>query len=95
MLSFVMSQWLVGRPVRALSEKARRVGRGDFSSHVTLRQRDELAELAREMNAMSDRLVATMEQLRHADRLATVGSSRRASPTSWARRSTWSRRAPG
>jgi signal transduction histidine kinase len=74
LLSFGMSQWLVGRPVRALCEKARRVGRGDFSSHVTLSQRDELAELAHEMNAMSDRLVATMEQLRHADRLAIVGT---------------------
>ncbi len=73
-LSFAMSQWLVGRPVRALREKARRVGRGDFSTHVQLAQRDELAELAREMNAMSDRLVATMQQLRHADRLATVGT---------------------
>jgi signal transduction histidine kinase len=74
LMSFSMSQWLVGRPVRALSEKARRVGRGDFSSHVTLGQRDELAELAQEMNAMSDRLVATMDQLRHADRLAIVGT---------------------
>ena len=73
-LSFAMSQWLVGRPVRALCEKARRVGRGDFSTHVELDQRDELAELAREMNAMSDRLVATMAQLRHADRLAIVGT---------------------
>jgi two-component system, NtrC family, sensor kinase len=73
-LSFVMSQWFVGTAVRALSEKARRVGRGDFSAPVILRQRDELAELAREMNAMCDRLVATMGQLRHADRLATVGT---------------------
>ena len=73
-LSFVMSQWLVGSAVRALSEKARRVGRGDFTGPVTLRQRDEFADLAREMNAMSDRLSATMAQLRHADRLATVGT---------------------
>ncbi len=73
-LSFVMSQWLVGSAVRALSEKARRVGRGEFAGPVTLRQRDELAELAQEMNAMSDRLSATMAQLRHADRLATVGT---------------------
>jgi signal transduction histidine kinase len=73
-LSFVMSQWLVGSAVRALSEKARRVGRGDFAGPVTLRQRDELADLAHEMNAMSDRLSATMAQLRHADRLATVGT---------------------
>jgi two-component system NtrC family sensor kinase len=74
LLSFGMSQWLVGRPVRALCEKARRVGRGDFASQVALGQSDELAELATEMNAMSDRLVATMEQLRHADRLAIVGT---------------------
>jgi signal transduction histidine kinase len=73
-LSFGMSQWLIGRPVRALCEQARRVGRGDFSSHVTNHEEDELAELALEMNAMSDRLVATMGQLRHADRLAIVGT---------------------
>jgi signal transduction histidine kinase len=73
LLAFVMGQWLVGTPVRLLSSKARRIGRGDFSGPVTLRQRDELADLAREVNAMCDRLVATLDQLRHADRLATVG----------------------
>jgi signal transduction histidine kinase len=73
-LSFTMSQWLVGAPVRALCEKARQVGRGNFARPVLLKQRDELGELAREMNAMSDRLVASMEQLRHADRLAIVGT---------------------
>jgi signal transduction histidine kinase len=73
LLAFVMGQWLVGTPVRVLSEKARRIGRGDFSGPVTLRQRDELADLAREVNAMCDRLVTTLDQLRHADRLATVG----------------------
>jgi signal transduction histidine kinase len=41
---------------------------------VTNHEEDELAELALEMNAMSDRLVATMGQLRHADRLAIVGT---------------------
>jgi signal transduction histidine kinase len=73
LLAFVMGQWLVGAPVRVLSEKARRIGRGDFSGSVTLRQHDELADLAREVNAMCDRLATTLEQLRHADRLATVG----------------------
>jgi len=72
-LSFVMGQWLVGRPVRVLAEKARRIGRGDFSGRVWLSQNDELCELAIEMNAMCERLVTTLEQLRHADRLATVG----------------------
>jgi signal transduction histidine kinase len=79
--------WLVGRPIRTLVEQARRVGRGDLANRIVVRRRDELAVLAHEMNAMCDRLVeaearvatetasrlATMEQLRHADRLMTVG----------------------
>jgi signal transduction histidine kinase len=73
LVAFVMGQWLVGTPVRILSEKARRVGRGDFSRKVTLQQKDELADLAHEVNAMCDRLVTTLDQLRHADRLGTVG----------------------
>lgn len=72
-LAFVMGQWLVGRRVRALSEKARRIGLGDFSGPVALGQQDELTDLGREINAMCDRLTATLQQLRHADRLATVG----------------------
>jgi signal transduction histidine kinase len=72
-LSFVMGQWLVGAPVRKLVDKARRIGQGDFSGPVALDQDDELSALATEMNAMCERLVATLAQLRHADRLATVG----------------------
>ncbi len=72
-LAFALGQWLVGGPVAILSDKARRVGHGDFSGPVVLRPRDELADLAKEMNAMSDKLATTLEQLRHADRLATVG----------------------
>jgi len=82
-----LGAWFVGRPVRLLADKARRVGRGDFSGPLVLRQRDELGELAREMNAMCERLIeahdhraaeaaariAALEQLRHADRLMTVG----------------------
>lgn len=87
LLSVVMGFWLVGRPVRALADKARRVGRGDFAGPLVLRQNDELGELATEMNAMCAKLVAakdrvaeetaariaTLRQLRHADRLTTVG----------------------
>ncbi len=72
-LSFLMGQWLVGTRVRVLSEKARRTGIGDFSEPIVLSQHDELTDLAREVNAMCDRLVTTLQQLRHADRLATVG----------------------
>jgi two-component system NtrC family sensor kinase len=72
--------WFVGRPVAALTEKARRVGAGDLSGPIVLKQRDELADLAREMNAMCDRLEdetrarqQALAQLRHAERLNTVG----------------------
>ncbi|MBK9035581.1 MAG: HAMP domain-containing protein [Myxococcales bacterium] len=78
---------LVGRPVRQLVLHARRIGQGDLTSRLRLRQRDEIGELGAEMNAMSEQLVearaelerasdarlAAIEQLRHADRLATVG----------------------
>jgi signal transduction histidine kinase len=77
----------VGRPVDLLVAKARRAGGGDLTGPVLLAQRDELRELADEMNEMCARLaesrrhlevetrarLAAVEQLRHAERLATVG----------------------
>lgn len=77
----------VGRPIGQLVEKARRVGVGDFSGPLDLPQRDEIGELAHEMNLMTERLgvardrvqaetaarIGAIEQLRHADRLMTVG----------------------
>jgi signal transduction histidine kinase len=77
----------VGRPVEALIAQARRVGAGDLSERVALHQHDELALVAEEMNAMTGRLddarrrlesetaarLAAIEQVRHADRLTTVG----------------------
>jgi two-component system NtrC family sensor kinase len=79
--------WLVGWPLERLIEKARRVGVGDLSGPIELRSRDELSELAVTLNQMCDSLaesqqrvhqeadarIATIEQLRHADRLRTVG----------------------
>jgi signal transduction histidine kinase len=79
---------IVGRPMRRLAEKARRIGAGDLDGPLALRQRDEIGELGREMNDMCDRLrdaqsrihqetaarIGALEQLRHADRLTTVGT---------------------
>ena len=73
LLSLALGQWLVGRPVSALASKARRVGAGDFGGPVVLPRQDELYDLAKEMNAMSENLSTTLAQLRHADRLTTVG----------------------
>jgi HAMP domain-containing protein len=62
-LSVVLGVWLVGRPVRSLADKARRIGRGDFGGPVKLRSRDELGELASEMNAMCDQLLVAKERV--------------------------------
>ena len=85
--SFSLGGWLVGQPIRKLVDKARRIARRDFAGAVDIRRKDELGELATEVNAMSDALsraltqiatqtearIAAVEQLRHAERLATVG----------------------
>ena len=77
----------VGRPVSRLVEQAHRIGLGDLSVRLGARWRDEIGELALEMDAMCDRLagardriasetearIQALEQLRHADRLMTVG----------------------
>jgi two-component system, NtrC family, sensor kinase len=80
--------WFVGRPIGRLRAKTRRIGQGDLSEPLVLRQRDEIGELAVDMNVMCERLdearqridaaaeerLRALEQLRHADRLATVGT---------------------
>ena len=87
LVAMALGVWLVGRPIGALVAKARRIGAGDFGAPLPARGDDELSVLAVEMNAMCEHLVearselvaetsarvATIEQLRHADRLSTVG----------------------
>lgn len=73
LLAFALGQWLVGAPVRVLSDAARRIGRGEFKEPLFIRRHDEFGVLANELNAMSVQLVSTLEQLRHADRLTIVG----------------------
>jgi two-component system NtrC family sensor kinase len=80
------STW-IGRPLRCLIEKTRRIGTGDLSGPLNMERHDEFGELANAINSMCDQLqtaqekigqeaqarVAALEQLRHADRLRTVG----------------------
>jgi signal transduction histidine kinase len=77
----------IGQPVRRLVAQAQRLGRGDFSARLRPRRRDEMGALAAELDVMADKLgearsrveaetaarLAALEQLRHADRLTTVG----------------------
>lgn len=78
---------LIGRPLQELTAKAHRAGDGDLSGAIELRGRNELTELADTLNQMCDNLatsrqqvrdetearIRTLEELRHADRLRTVG----------------------
>lgn len=77
----------VARPMRTLVKKAERIGAGDLEGRLAMAQNDEIRDLGRAMNDMCDRLEAARErieresvarlealdQLRHADRLRTVG----------------------
>jgi signal transduction histidine kinase len=77
----------IARPLQQLTEKMERVGQGDFSSDLDINSNDELGMLSDAVNQMCERLrrqqdtiehetnqrIETMEQLRHADRLKTVG----------------------
>jgi two-component system NtrC family sensor kinase len=80
LLALLLGVVFIGRPISRLAAKARRVGTGDLTGPLRLRQRDELGELANEINLMCDRLAEerrareqATEQLRHADKLTTVG----------------------
>jgi two-component system NtrC family sensor kinase len=87
LLAVLLGVRFVARPIQQLIGCTQRIAAGDFSGTAELRQRDELRQLARALNTMcrdltvaqarlaaetSARIVA-LEQLRHADRLQTVG----------------------
>ena len=87
-LSILAGVRIVGRPMSALAAHARRIGTGELEERVTVNGNDEIGELAGEMNRMAQGLLAARaradaeaqakleatEQLRHADRLGTVGT---------------------
>ena len=78
---------MIGRPLKQLTAKAKRTGAGDFTGDLVLAGNDELSGLATAINRMCVQLtadreairmeaearIATLEQLRHAERLATIG----------------------
>jgi signal transduction histidine kinase len=87
-VTLVIIRWLVGKPLARLAMLARQLGRGDLSARAPVpKGENEVAVLAREMNGMAAELerarrtleeldaerVSALEQLRHADRLRTVG----------------------
>jgi two-component system NtrC family sensor kinase len=86
-LAVLLGTWFVGRPVEALAKRARAIGAGDFEGRLDLPRVDEFGALAAELDAASRQLaaardrvaaetarrIAAVEQLRHAERLTTLG----------------------
>ncbi|MBM4094586.1 MAG: HAMP domain-containing histidine kinase [Planctomycetes bacterium] len=86
-MAVVLGSVWIGRPLRRLIEKTRRIGEGDLAVPLQLNRSDEFGELAKAINSMCEQLrtaqariareasarLAALEQLRHADRLRTVG----------------------
>ncbi|HEX4353846.1 MAG TPA: HAMP domain-containing protein, partial [Polyangiales bacterium] len=82
-LSSVLAHYLLFRPLTQLVVMARAIGIGDFTKRLGLGRRDEIGHLALEMDTMCDQLeaarfaadahIAALEQLRHSDRIATLG----------------------
>jgi signal transduction histidine kinase len=78
---------VVAQPLQKLIQKTRRAGEGDLTGDVDLGGNDELTELGQSLNNMCRQLsesqeavqaetlarIAALEQLRHVDRLQTVG----------------------
>ena len=85
-LWFFFQRW-IHRPLVRVIDKSRGIGAGDLSPDLTVEGRDEFAELAKTLNAMcrdldagrnaliveNQRRIEALEQLRHAERLATLG----------------------
>ena len=86
-VSILMGVRILGRPMKLLVEKIQRIGVGDYSDPLLLPGRDELSRLSVGINKMCEQIQSTMEklhretetriaaldQLRHHDRLKTVG----------------------
>ncbi len=87
-LALFLTSWIISRPLARVAEQARRISKGDLSTKLPVTGSDEVSSLVEEQNAMCDALqaartlaeqehekrVAALEQLRHADRLRTVGT---------------------
>lgn len=86
-ITLAFGTFFVARPMRLLVGKAERIGAGDLGAPIVLTQNDEIRDLAGALNELTDKLgearereskavearIAMLEQLRHADRLRTLG----------------------
>ena len=67
LLGLLLSWSMIG-PIQRIRSRLARIAAGDFSDHVEIDNRDELGELAINVNLMNDELRSTLEQLDHKSR---------------------------
>jgi two-component system, NtrC family, sensor kinase len=86
LLWFQFQKW-IHQPLVRFIDKSRRIGQGDLTPDLVVIGRDEFAELGETLNSMckelhdsweelrleNERRIEAIEQLRHAERLATLG----------------------
>ncbi len=59
----LLLSWSVAGPIQRIRSRLAKIASGDFSDHVEVDNRDELGELAVNVNLMNDELRSTLEQL--------------------------------
>ncbi len=69
----VVFMWKTLRPLHVLRARARQIAGGDYAERTGVRSRDEIGDLARELDAMADAVEEREHRLIRSERLATVG----------------------
>jgi signal transduction histidine kinase len=71
-VAFVLHR-AIARPIASLAARAAQIGEGDLETRVEVRGQDELAQLARQFNAMTTALKDHQTKLVQSEKLAGVG----------------------
>lgn len=72
-LGIILSGWAAGRvtrPVKQLAAASRQVAGGNWNVHVDAKSSDELGQLARAFNQMTEQLIQQRDRLMQAERVA-------------------------
>ncbi len=69
-IAYVMARG-ISLPIRQMKEVADAIAKGQFDKKSSIRGKDELAELAQSLNAMSDELKLKIERLKYLDNVRT------------------------
>jgi two-component system phosphate regulon sensor histidine kinase PhoR len=69
-IAYLVSRTITS-PIRDMKETAQRIAKGDFSKKIKVKSKDELGDLARSLNTMSEELQQKIDNLKRMDRMRT------------------------